>query len=89
MPETTNPRRIATLALSLAVFVAPFLALLFSLEAGLGLMAAALLALTYLLREAAASAVPEARARIRLIVKFNLTLAAACIGAIVWLTFGG
>ena len=82
-------RWIATIGLSLAIFVAPFLALLFSLEAGLGLMAAALLAMTYLLREAAANAAPGARERLHLVVWLDLVLAAACIGAVVWLALRG
>jgi hypothetical protein len=85
MPGEDMPRRTATIGLTVAIFISPFLALLFNPVAGLGLMAAALIATALLLREAAADVHQSVRNRLRILVGINLTLAVACLLAAAWL----
>ncbi len=79
------PRRTATIGLTVAIFISPFLALLFNPVAGLGLMAVALIATALLLREVAAGAHQSVRNRLRLLVGINLALAVACVAAAAWI----
>jgi hypothetical protein len=72
----------------LAIVAAPFIALLYDAAAGLGVMAAALAATTFLLAEAVSAAPVHARRRVRLVVALNLALAAACVAAAVWIVAG-
>jgi hypothetical protein len=65
--------------LALAIFAAPFLALLYRPEAGLIVMALALSAATLLLRDALPAAVPGVRRWMRLAIGVNLVLAVACL----------
>jgi hypothetical protein len=62
-----------------AIFVAPFIALLYRAEAGLVVMAAALGAVSLLLRDAIGLAPQHARRRLRLVLGFNLVLAGSCL----------
>jgi hypothetical protein len=72
-------------ALTLAIFVAPFVALVYSVAAGLAVMAAALGVSSFLLHDALA-VIPRAwRRRLRVAIAVDLALAAACVVAIVWL----
>ncbi len=70
--------RIGAVVASLAMLLAPFIALLYAPEAGLATMAAALIVTAYLLREAllAAGAPPT---KITLLVGINLVMALACV----------
>jgi hypothetical protein len=69
--------RVAIVVVSLAIFLAPFIALLYSPAAGLAIMTAALTVTAYLLRDAlqAAGTPPT---RWNLLVGINLVLALAC-----------
>lgn len=89
MDGPSSVRRIATIGLTVAIFVAPFLALLFSAAAGLGLMAVALIATSVVLRDAAAGAVENFQGRLRAVIAINLVLAAACLAAMAWLVLRG
>ena len=81
--------RIGTAALTLAIFVAPFLALLYGLAAALAVMAAGLVAASYLLRSAAPGSSLSARGWLRAALIVNLALALACLVAAVWFARGG
>lgn len=75
-------RQFVSAVCAIAIFVSPFLALLFSVKAGLTLMSIALLASAFLVREAMAGA-PEATHRLlRILVVVNVSLAAACAAAL-------
>jgi hypothetical protein len=74
--------------LTIAIFAAPFLALLYGLASGLVVMAAGLVAASYLLRNAGATTWLTARGWLRAALIVNLTLAFACLLAAVWLIFG-
>jgi hypothetical protein len=82
-----NRIRVFTAALALAVFAAPFLALLYGPAAALAVMATALVAVTYLLRGAASKTSLAARGWLRLALTVNVALALACLIAAVWLVF--
>ena len=81
--------RAGAIVLAAAIFVAPFVALLYRAEAGLAVMAAALAATTFLLHEALGIAEPELRRWVRIAIAVNVILAVACVALIVWLLFGG
>ena len=80
--------RLGALVLSAAVFLAPFIALLYNVAAGLIVMATALAAATFLLLEAVSVAPDHARRWLRLAVAVNLGLATACALAAIWLIVG-
>jgi hypothetical protein len=82
MPGRTAPGRLATAFLAGAMIVAPFVALLFRVEAGLAVMAAALIATAYLLREVLAEAGPEARWWVRAAIGVDLALAVVCLALV-------
>jgi hypothetical protein len=84
-----NRSRVFTAALTLAVFAAPFLALFYGPSAALAVMAAALVAVTFLLRGAASSTSLAARRWLRLALIVDLVLALACLVAAIWLVFWG
>ncbi|MGI8644475.1 MAG: hypothetical protein ACR2LS_10215 [Thermomicrobiales bacterium] len=67
-----------TCLLSGAILIAPFLALLYDLDAGLGVMALTLAASVELARQAQARAVPEMRQRLRVVMVVNALLALIC-----------
>jgi hypothetical protein len=67
------------LALGSAILVAPFLALLYGLEAGLLVMSLALAAVGLLAVLAARSAEPDLRQRLLLVASINLVLALICL----------
>jgi hypothetical protein len=74
--------------LAVAIFIAPFIAWLFAVEAGLAVMCVALLATTVLVREAASTVPVRAQSWLRIAVGVNLFLALACAAAAVWLLTG-
>jgi hypothetical protein len=75
--------------LTVAIFVAPFLALLIAAEAGLALLALALCAATFLLREAIADAPARLRPGLRVLLGINIVLVLACLAALGWLFLRG
>jgi hypothetical protein len=68
-----------------AIILAPFLALLWSVEAGLTLMTVALTACGLLLKGATAGAPQRAHRWIQVVIAANLVLAGACAVALVFL----
>jgi len=72
-----------------AIFVAPFIALLYRTEAGLIVMATALGAASLLLHGALDAAPQGARRWLRLMVFFNVVLLLACLLAAGWLIVRG
>jgi hypothetical protein len=72
-----------------AIFLAPFIALLYRTEAGLTVMAIALGATSLLLRGALDAVPPDTRRWLRLIVVFNVVLLLACLLAAGWLIVRG
>lgn len=78
----------ASIVCAIAIFVSPFLALLFSVNAGLALMTIALFATAFLLREALAGAPETTHGLLRLLLIVNASLAAACAVAFVMLMRG-
>ena len=79
VPGRTAPGRMATAFLAGAMIIAPFVALLFRAEAGLAVMATALFATAYLLREVLAATAPGARRWVRAAIGVDLALAAICL----------
>lgn len=73
------------IACAAAIILAPFLALLWSVEAGVALTAFALTACGLLLRGAMAGAPQETHRWIRIVVVINLVLAVACAVALIYL----
>jgi hypothetical protein len=73
-----NLGRVGAVVASLAMLLAPFIALLYAPEAGLAMMAAALTVTAYLLRDTllATGSPPTS---LTLLVGINLVLALACV----------
>jgi hypothetical protein len=67
------------LLLGLAILAAPFLALLYGLDAGLAVMALALAAVGVLALLAARTAEPDLRQRLLVVAAVNAALALACL----------
>lgn len=85
MSDAERQRRFLTVLLAAAIFLAPLLALLLRVEAGLLAMAVALTATALLLRDAAPDAPRQLHQPLRLLVGVNLALAVACLVALAWL----
>lgn len=85
MEERERFRQPVFVVLAMAIVLAPFLALLFDVKVGLGLMTVALITCGLLLRGAAAGAPPRVQRWIQLVVAVNLLLAVACGVALVYL----
>ncbi len=66
-----------------AMVAAPVLALLYGVTAGLGVLAAALAATTYLLLDATRLR-PDLRSRLFVLAGINAALAALCVVALLW-----
>jgi hypothetical protein len=80
--------RTTAFVMAMAILVAPFIAMLIRVEAGLIVMALALGAGSLLLREVL-GAVPVGIHRwLRVGMVVNVALAAACVGLAVWLVSG-
>lgn len=75
--------------LALAVLLAPLLALLYSVPAGLVVMAIALFMLAHVLFGTRAILEPRARQLITALVWLNVALGAACLAAAGWLLASG
>lgn len=71
-------RQAGTCLLSGAIVIAPFLALLYDLDAGLAMMALTLLVSVELARQALPQAAPELRRRLRAVMVVNALLAVLC-----------
>jgi hypothetical protein len=67
------------------MLAAPFIALLFRTEAGLGVMALALGAGSFLVADVLGATPGQFRSWLRIGIGVNLALAAACIALAVWL----
>lgn len=88
MRDEATQKRVVTAALALAIFAAPFLALLVSIELALAVLAAGLTASGLLLRGALPAVADEMQPRLRLVVAINLLLAFVCFLAVVMLLLG-
>jgi hypothetical protein len=71
--------------LALAILAAPVLALLYSIPAGLAVLAIALFILAHVLYGARAFLEPHALRPITALVCLNVALGVACLAAAVWL----
>jgi hypothetical protein len=78
------PENIVAIVLAAALMAAPFLALLYSPAAGLGVMAIALGASVSLLLEVRDAAPVRVRRRLGFVVGLDVVLALACAAAAVW-----
>ena len=81
----SNLGRLQAAFLAGAILVAPFIAALFRIEAGLVVMVVALCAGSFLLADALAATGGQFHRWLRLGVVINLTLAAICFALAVWL----
>ena len=88
MNDEPAPGRSGTIIMAMAILVAPFIAMLIRVEAGLMVMALALGAGSLLLREALGIAPDRVRRWLRVGIVVNVLLAAACVGLAVWLLTG-
>ncbi len=89
MPDAGVPHRAGRILAAGAIVIAPFIAFLFRVEAGLLMMAVALGATSFLLHDAVDAVPPRNRRWIRLILAFNLLLALVCGVVALWLATGG
>jgi hypothetical protein len=78
------PENIVAIILGVALMAAPFLALLYSPAAGLGMMAIALGASVALLLEVRDAAPARVRRQLGFVVGLDVVLALACAAAAVW-----
>jgi hypothetical protein len=88
MPERRQPVQMLAVLFSAAILAAPFIAFLVRPAAGLFVMTLALVATSFLLREAIGATAPEVHRVLRIALAANLALAAACGAALVWLLLG-
>lgn len=76
----SQSRRILTYLFAVAMVIAPFLALLYDLTAGLAVLAAALAATTYVAYDVARQVAPARRGRLLVLVGVNGGLALLATG---------
>lgn len=81
--------RVGIAILAAAMLVAPFLALAYRREAGLVVMAAALIATAALLRDALSAATGRAHRLLLVAIAVNVVLALACLAVVTVLVLGG
>lgn len=81
--QRENRLNLRALLLTLAIVIAPFLALLFSLELALVILAAGLLFSTVLTWTAAGEMGPVTRSRLRLTAALNFAVMLAVVGILV------
>ena len=79
------PGRSGAIILGMAVLAVPCIALVYRAEAGLVVMACALAAGSFLLRDALDAAPSGVHRWLRLAILVNLALAMACVGLAAWL----
>ena len=80
--------RFGAIVCSAALFLAPFIALIYSPELGLFVMTAALLATAYLLREALHVVGPGSRRWLRVAIGLDVAVAFTCIAVLIRLLMG-
>ncbi len=80
--------RSGSIIMAMAILIAPFIAMLIRVEAGLIVMALALGAGSFLLREALGAAPAHIRRWLHVGMLVNVTLAAACVVLAAWLLTG-
>ena len=80
--------RTTAFVMAMAVLIAPFIAMLIRIEAGLIVMALALGAGALLLRDVLGAVPVRVHQWLRLGMVVNVALAAACVGLAVWLLSG-
>src|SRR6187551_901682 len=78
-----DPRRLASYGFVAGMVLAPFLALIYGLNAGLAVMACALAATTYLAYDTYRTAAHELQPRLRLLVAINAGLTLLCVGLLI------
>jgi hypothetical protein len=76
-------RKLVGCLFTAAIFVAPFIALLYDIEAGLLVMAVALAATTYVVWDFGRHAAGEQRKRLALVAILNASLAVICVIALI------
>ena len=91
MRMRSNPRFevLVRALLALAILAAPALALLYSVPAGLAVLAIALFVLAHVLYATRAVLEPRALRTITALVWVNVSLGVACLAAAVWLLTAG
>jgi hypothetical protein len=77
-----DPRRVAGYGFVAGMVLAPFLALVYGWNAGLGVMTFALAATTYLAFDSYRTAPPDLRPRLRPLVIVNAALTLACFAVL-------
>ena len=85
MSKGTDLARLRVALMATAILAAPFIALLFRIEAGLIVMATALSAGSFLLSDALGATPDRLHRLLRLAIWVNLALAAACMAVAAWL----
>jgi hypothetical protein len=88
MANGSTAGRLGAIVCSAALFVAPFIALAYSPELGLFVMAAALLATAYLLREALHAVGTGSQRLLRIAIGVDVAVAVACVVVLMWLLVG-
>ena len=81
-PGQIDPRRVAGYGFVAGMVLAPFLALVYGWNAGLGVMTFALAATTYLTFDSYRTAPPDLHSRLRPLVIVNAALTIACFAVL-------
>jgi hypothetical protein len=79
----SQSRRIIAYAFAAAMVIAPFLALIYGLTAGLAVLTLALGTTTYVTFDASCDAPPDLRQRLRLLAAINAVLGLIALGLLV------
>lgn len=82
-----DARRLAGYGFIAGMVLAPFLALIYGWNAGLGVMTFALAATTYLAIDAMRAADPTVQPRIRRLIAANAALALLCLAVLIFRAF--
>ena len=85
MSKGTDLARLRVALMATAILAAPFIALLFRIEAGLVVMATALSAGSFLLSDALGATPDRLHRLLQLAIWVNLAVAAACMAVAAWL----
>ncbi|MGH2613958.1 MAG: hypothetical protein ACRDJC_01860 [Thermomicrobiales bacterium] len=89
MQRNADVGRIGANVMAAAILIAPFIAVLVRIEAGLVVMAVALGATAVLLRVALPATPIATRHWLRLVIAINVALAVACAALATWLVLRG